>query len=61
MIFHGRETVAFADAFEMNSTIKKDMEQTMSKQMPIVMLTNALSLFDVINKPTLTTEKLLMT
>ena len=56
----GSETMAFADAFDMTFAIKKDMELMMNTPIPIVMLTDSLSLFDVITKSTITTEKRLM-
>ena len=49
------ETMAFADTFDMKFAIKKDMELMVNKLIPIVMLTDRLSLFDVITKSTITT------
>ena len=56
----GGETMAFADAFDMKFAIKNDMELMITQPLPIVMLTDSLSLFEVITKSTITTEKRLM-
>ena len=52
--------MAFTDAFDMTFAIKKDMKLMINQPLPIVMLTDSLSLFDVITKSTITTEKRLM-
>ena len=56
----GSETMAFADAFDMTYAIKRDIELMTNQPIPISMLTDSLSLFDVITKSTITTEKRLM-
>ena len=50
----------FADAFDMTFAIKMDMELMTNQTILISMLTNSLSLFDVITESKITTEKRLM-
>ena len=50
----------FADAFDMAFAIKYDPSKMMKSHVPITALTDSLSLFDVITKATLPTEKRLM-
>ena len=52
--------MAFADAFDMAVAIRNDLSKVLSQKLPIVMLTDSLSLFDVVTKATLTTEKTLL-
>ena len=52
--------MAFADAFDMAFAIRNDPSNMLSQKLPIVMLTDSLSLIDVVTKATLTTEKRLM-
>lgn len=56
----GSETMAFADAFDMAYVIKYDLQLMLGKVIPISMMTDSLSLFDVITKSTITTERRLM-
>lgn len=49
--------MAFADAFTMAYAIKHDIQKLVFKELPIIMFTDSLSLFGVITKATLTTEK----
>jgi hypothetical protein len=56
----GREKMALADAFDMKYALKHDIEMIMKQNIPIVILTDSLSLFDVITKATTTAEKRLM-
>ena len=55
--FLGSETMAFADAFDMAYAMKNDIHNMTSLDIPIVMLTDSLSLFDVITKAKITSEK----
>ena len=54
------ETMAFADAFDMAFAIRYDLSRMMNSHVPITALTDSLSLFDVITKATIPTEKRLM-
>ena len=56
----GSETMAFADAFDMAFAMKNDFCKMTSLDIPIVMLTDSLSLFDVITKAKITSERRLM-
>ena len=56
----GSETMTFADAFDMAYAMKNDLHNMTSLDIPIVMLTDSLSLFDVITKAKITSEKRLM-
>lgn len=56
----GSEIMAFADAFDMAFVLKHDIEAMIKKTLPIVMITDSLSLFDVITRASSTTEKRLM-
>jgi hypothetical protein len=56
----GSETMALADAFDMAHALKHDMEMIIKQKVPIVILTDSLSLFDVITRASITAEKRLM-
>ena len=56
----GSEVMAFADEFDMKYTIKYDIQSILNKVILLRMLTDSLSLFDVLTKATVTTEKRLM-
>lgn len=56
----GGETYAFADGMDFGITLKHDMENMISINLPIKLYTDSKSLFDVITKNTTTTEKTLM-
>jgi hypothetical protein len=56
----GNETMALANAFDMAHALKHDIETIIKQNVPIVILTDSLSLFDVIAKATTTAEKRLM-
>lgn len=56
----GSEVMAFADAFDMAYTLKFDLQKILGKELPLRMLTDNKSLFDVLTKATSTTEKRLM-
>jgi hypothetical protein len=56
----GSETMALADAFDMAFTIRHDLQNITLLQIPIIILTDSLSLFDVLTKATTTSEKRLM-
>lgn len=53
--------MALADAFDMAYAITQDIRKMLTKEVPIMMITDTLSLFDVITKATSPTEKRLMT
>lgn len=53
----GAEVCAFADAFGQAFAIQSVIEQCYCKRVPIRMLTDSKSLFDVIKKESTTTEK----
>jgi hypothetical protein len=52
--------MALADAFDMAYALKPDIETIIKQNVPIVILTDSLSLFDVITKATTTAEERLM-
>ena len=52
--------MALADAFDMAYTIKFDLQAICHQQTPLTMYTDSLSLFDVLTKASMTTEKRLM-
>lgn len=57
---HGSEVMAFADGFDMAFAIRHDLQLMLSQSINILMFTDSLSLFDVLTKATVTTEKRLM-
>lgn len=52
--------MALADGFDMAYMIKHDLEKMTKTRIPLHILTDSLSLFDVITKASSTTEKRLM-
>lgn len=56
----GSETMALADGFDVAYMIKHDLEKMTRSKLPLYILTDSLSLFDVITKASSTTEKRLM-
>ena len=54
------EVMSFAEGFDVAYSLKHDLENILLKQIPLVMLTDSLSLFDVTTKSTITKEKRLM-
>jgi hypothetical protein len=52
--------MAHADAFDTAHALKHDIDMIIKQNVPIVILTDSLSLFDVITKATTTAEKRLM-
>lgn len=54
------ETIAFADAFDTAFIIKHDLQRVINHSIPIIMIADSLSLFDVIKKVSVTAEKRLM-
>lgn len=53
----GSEVMAFADGFDMAYSLKHDLQLILKKEMPLVMLTDSLSLFDIVTKASSTKEK----
>ena len=56
----GSETMALADGFDMAYMIKHDIQRMTKTKIPLYILTDSLSLFDVITKLSSTTEKRLL-
>jgi hypothetical protein len=56
----GSETMALADGFDVAFSICHDLQIITGKSIPIVILTDSLSLFDVLTKATAASEKRLM-
>ena len=56
----GAETYALADAFDFAFCCKKDLERILEQRIPLQMLTDSKSLFDVITKCSNTSERRLM-
>ena len=56
----GSETMAFADAFDMAFVIKIDLERMLGNSIPISMVTDSLSLFDVVTRASVFAEKRLL-
>lgn len=52
--------MALEDAFDMACAIKHDLEELVNEMVLIVMLTDNISLFDVITKATITADERLM-
>lgn len=53
----GSEVMAFADGFDVAYSLKYDLQVILNQQIPLVMLTGSLSLFDVVTKASATKEK----
>ena len=56
----GSEVLAFSDAFDMSYAIKHDLQALINQEKTFVMMTDSLSLFDIITKCTQTAEKMLL-
>ena len=56
----GSEVYAFADGFDAAFSIKYDLEKMTGLHIPILMLTDSKSLFDIITKSSTTREKRLL-
>lgn len=52
--------MAFADAFDLAYKIKCDLQNVLCQSIPLYIITDSLTLFDVLIKSTITTEKRLM-
>jgi hypothetical protein len=52
--------MAFVEAFDMGSIIRHDLTPVLGQRLPITILTDSLSLFDVISKASTTAERRLM-
>lgn len=56
----GGETLAFANGLDFGLAVKHDLDNILNKNIPVRLFTDCKSLFDVITKNTVTTEKRLM-
>ena len=56
----GSEMMAFADGFDFSFSLKHDLQKILNQDVPLIMLTDSLSLFDVITKASTTREKRLL-
>jgi hypothetical protein len=56
----GGEVMAFVEAFDMGRIIRHDLTPVLGQRLPITILTDSLSLFDVISKASTTAERRLM-
>ena len=54
------EVIAFSDMFDVGVTIAEELRITLHKEVPLHLLTDSKSLFDVVSKGTKTSEKRLM-
>ena len=54
------EVIAFADLFDEAFTLSSQLEQALKRHMPIHLLTDSKSLFDIISKSSRTSEKRLI-
>jgi hypothetical protein len=54
------EILAFADAFDCAYTLRKDIEQMLGRKVPLSLLTDSKSLFDIITNSSSTLEKRLI-
>ena len=52
--------MAFVDAFDMSYVVKRDLEQLIGRKPPLTIVTDSLSLFNVITRASITIEKRLM-
>ena len=53
----GSDTMAFADAFDMSYVVKRDMQRLIGRNISLTMVTDSLSLFDVITRASVSAEK----
>ncbi len=51
------EVIAFSDAFDVGCTLAAELSGLLGRKVPIILLTDSKSLFDVISKGTLTSER----
>lgn len=56
----GAKVMAFADAFDCAFVLKRNLQHLVGRHIPLAMLTDSRSLFDVITKHSSTSEKRLM-
>ena len=56
----GSEVLVFSDAFDMFYAINHDLQSLLKQEVPLVMITDSLSLFDIITKCTQTAGKRLL-
>ncbi len=54
------EVIAFSDAFDVGYTLATELSSLLGKKVPLILLTDGKSLFDVITKGTRTSEKRMM-
>lgn len=59
-LFFPSKEIACIDAFDMANTVKRDMKTILKTRVPLSMVTDSPSLFNVLTKPYCTTEKRLM-
>ena len=50
----------FADAFDISYIIKRELQRLSARNVPLTMVTDSLSLFDIITRASITAEKRLM-
>eukprot|EP00171_Calliarthron_tuberculosum_P020880 IDg20880t1 len=51
------EVIAFSDLFDVSMTLASELNTVLDKHIPVQLLTDSKSLFDVISKGTRTNEK----
>lgn len=56
----GSEVMAFVVAFDLTNTIKSDLQNVLCQTIPLLFMTDSVTLFVELTKSTMTTEKLLM-
>ena len=54
------EVIAFSDLFDVATTLSQELEKLLRKRVPVQLLTDSKSLFDIISKGTRTSEKRMM-
>lgn len=54
------ETIAFVDTFDNTFVIRHDLQRMLGVNIPILMLTDSIQLFDVMNRSRYTTKRTLM-
>ncbi len=54
------EVIAFSDAFDVGYTLATELSSLLGRKVPLILLTDSKSLFDVISKGSRTSEKRMM-